>query len=202
MLSGQRQAVRRRRRSTRSSPGCCRCSTRRCSRTWPSSSAARRPGGDPADGDPAGIVPGFQNYTGTVPADQLRLNVAIPPTTSNPNIVRPARRRRRRVPERPAGVRRRRQHRAAGDRRGHLPAGRQELHARRRGGRAHRGPDAPADRYSASSRTSASRSTGSTPASWANGLQRAKHDHATRALRRPAPTRSSWCSISAVVSAR
>jgi hypothetical protein len=32
-------------------------------------------------GLPSGIVPGFQNYTGKLPADQLRLNVAIPPTT-------------------------------------------------------------------------------------------------------------------------
>jgi hypothetical protein len=37
-------------------------------------------------GIPSGIVPGFQNYTGKVMADQLRLNVAIPPTTSNPSI--------------------------------------------------------------------------------------------------------------------
>jgi hypothetical protein len=36
-------------------------------------------------GLPAGIVPGFQNYTGKVQADQLRLNVAIPPTKSNPS---------------------------------------------------------------------------------------------------------------------
>jgi Domain of unknown function (DUF4331) len=36
-------------------------------------------------GIPSGIVPGFQNNTGKVPADQLRLNLAIPPTTSNPN---------------------------------------------------------------------------------------------------------------------
>ena len=36
-------------------------------------------------GIPSGIVPGFQNYTGTTLADQLRLNVAIPPTTSNPS---------------------------------------------------------------------------------------------------------------------
>ena len=36
-------------------------------------------------GIPAGIVDGFQNYTGTVQADMLRLNVAIPPTTSNPD---------------------------------------------------------------------------------------------------------------------
>jgi len=36
-------------------------------------------------GLPSGIVPGFQNYTGKVPADQLRLNVAIPPTKTNPS---------------------------------------------------------------------------------------------------------------------
>jgi len=33
-------------------------------------------------GIPAGVVKGFQNYTGTRQADVLRLNVAIPPTTS------------------------------------------------------------------------------------------------------------------------
>ena len=33
-------------------------------------------------GLPAGIVPGFQNFTGITYADQLRLNVAIPPTPS------------------------------------------------------------------------------------------------------------------------
>jgi Domain of unknown function (DUF4331) len=32
-------------------------------------------------GIPAGVVPGFQNYTGAVQADMLRLNVAVPPTT-------------------------------------------------------------------------------------------------------------------------
>jgi hypothetical protein len=31
-------------------------------------------------GIPKGVVPGFQNFTGTVQADMLRLNVAIPPT--------------------------------------------------------------------------------------------------------------------------
>jgi len=36
-------------------------------------------------GIPNGIVGGFQNYTGPVLADMLRLNVAIPPTTSSPN---------------------------------------------------------------------------------------------------------------------
>ncbi len=36
-------------------------------------------------GIPAGVVPGFQNFTGATYADQLRLNVAVPPTTANPN---------------------------------------------------------------------------------------------------------------------
>jgi hypothetical protein len=31
-------------------------------------------------GIPSGVVPGFQNYTGAVQADLLRLNVAVPPT--------------------------------------------------------------------------------------------------------------------------
>jgi hypothetical protein len=35
-------------------------------------------------GIPAGVVPGFQNYTGTTQADLLRLNVAVPPA-SKPN---------------------------------------------------------------------------------------------------------------------
>jgi hypothetical protein len=38
-------------------------------------------------GIPSGIVPGFQNFTGPHPADMLRLNVAIKPTTSNPNAL-------------------------------------------------------------------------------------------------------------------
>jgi Domain of unknown function (DUF4331) len=36
-------------------------------------------------GLPAGIVPGFQNNTGKQYADELRLNLAIPPTTDKPN---------------------------------------------------------------------------------------------------------------------
>ena len=36
-------------------------------------------------GIPAGLIPGFQNYTGATQADELRLNTAIPPTKS-PNI--------------------------------------------------------------------------------------------------------------------
>jgi hypothetical protein len=37
-------------------------------------------------GLPAGVVPGFQNFTGNTYADQLRLNVAIPPASS-PNAL-------------------------------------------------------------------------------------------------------------------
>ncbi len=36
-------------------------------------------------GIPSGVVPGFQNYTGPTQADLLRLNLAIPPTTSKPS---------------------------------------------------------------------------------------------------------------------
>ena len=36
-------------------------------------------------GLPSGIIPGFQNFTGPAPADMLRLNMAIPPS-SDPNI--------------------------------------------------------------------------------------------------------------------
>ena len=35
-------------------------------------------------GIPSGLIPGFQNFTGTTQADELRLNVAIPPS-ANPN---------------------------------------------------------------------------------------------------------------------
>ena len=37
-------------------------------------------------GIPSGVVPGFQNYTGPVASDMLRLNVAVPPT-KNPNNI-------------------------------------------------------------------------------------------------------------------
>ncbi|CUR59609.1 conserved hypothetical protein [metagenome] len=37
-------------------------------------------------GIPSGVVPGFQNYTGPVASDMLRLNVAIPPT-AQPNSL-------------------------------------------------------------------------------------------------------------------
>ena len=36
-------------------------------------------------GIPSGIIPGFQNNTGSTPADLLRLNIAIPPA-AHPNI--------------------------------------------------------------------------------------------------------------------
>ena len=38
-------------------------------------------------GIPSGIVDGFQNFTTTKPSDMLRLNVAIQPTTDNPNAL-------------------------------------------------------------------------------------------------------------------
>jgi hypothetical protein len=38
-------------------------------------------------GIPTGVVNGFQNFTTTKPSDMLRLNVAIPPTTNNPNAL-------------------------------------------------------------------------------------------------------------------
>ena len=37
-------------------------------------------------GIPSGVVPGFQNFTGPVQADMLRLNTAVPPT-ANPNPI-------------------------------------------------------------------------------------------------------------------
>ncbi len=37
-------------------------------------------------GIPAGVVPGFQNYTGAKQADMLRLNVAIPPASKPNNL--------------------------------------------------------------------------------------------------------------------
>src|SRR2546422_2342221 len=36
-------------------------------------------------GIPTGIISGFQNFTGALQADYLRLNMAIPPNTSNPS---------------------------------------------------------------------------------------------------------------------
>ena len=52
-------------------------------KVFPNLAAYKKPREDLAailmTGIPAGIVPGFQNYTGKTPADMLRLNVAIPP---------------------------------------------------------------------------------------------------------------------------
>ena len=71
---------------TPSWPRCCPRSTRACSRTWPRWSPAGKPRADLEaillTGIPTGIIPGFQNFTGPVQADMLRLNTAIPPTTS------------------------------------------------------------------------------------------------------------------------
>ena len=83
-------------------------------------------------GIPKGVVPGFQNFTGPVAADMLRLNVAIPPSgpAEQPGT---GRRRRRRLPERAPDRRRRRHHRAAGHRRPDPAAGRPVVQAGRRG---------------------------------------------------------------------
>jgi hypothetical protein len=56
---------------------------------FPKLAAYKKPRADLAaillTGIPAGVVPGFQNYTGPVQADMLRLNVAVPPAkTPNP----------------------------------------------------------------------------------------------------------------------
>jgi hypothetical protein len=37
-------------------------------------------------GIPSGVVPGFQNFTGTVQADMLRLNMAVPPATTSSTL--------------------------------------------------------------------------------------------------------------------
>jgi hypothetical protein len=55
---------------------------------FPNLAAYKKPRADLAaillTGIPTGVVPGFQNFTGAVQADMLRLNLAIPPTTTNP----------------------------------------------------------------------------------------------------------------------
>lgn len=38
-------------------------------------------------GIPSGLIPGFQNFTGSTQADYLRLNIAIPPNTTNPSSL-------------------------------------------------------------------------------------------------------------------
>ena len=73
-------------------------------------------------GIPAGVItpaPTFTNYNGTgVKADLLRLNTAIPPS-STPNSLGLLGLDVGRVPQRPTGLRRRGHHRAAGGRRRH-----------------------------------------------------------------------------------
>jgi hypothetical protein len=55
---------------------------------FPNLAAYKKPRADLAaillTGIPSGVVPGFQNFTGSVQADILRLNLAVPPTTTNP----------------------------------------------------------------------------------------------------------------------
>jgi hypothetical protein len=57
---------------------------------FPNLAAYKKPRADLAailmTGIPSGIVTGFQNFTGTIPADYLRLNVAIPPAKT-PNVL-------------------------------------------------------------------------------------------------------------------
>ena len=97
--------------ATRSSPSSW------LSPSWPSCSRSSTPGCSPTSqtltadradllailltGIPAGLIHGFQNFTGTTQADVLRLNVAIPPS-AQPEPPRPARRRPGRLPQRPA----------------------------------------------------------------------------------------------------
>jgi hypothetical protein len=51
---------------------------------FPNLAAYKKPRADLAaillTGIPAGVVPGFQNYTGPIQADMLRLNIAVPPS--------------------------------------------------------------------------------------------------------------------------
>ena len=83
-------------------------------------------------GLPSGVVAGFQNSMGTVQADMLRLNLAVPVTTQGAEQPRSDRQRPRRLPERPSRVRRRHDDRAARARGRHAAARRQVVHARRR----------------------------------------------------------------------
>ena len=74
----------------------CRCCTRASSRTWrPTTRTARDLLAILLTGIPAGIVPGFQNFTGTTQADMLRLNVAIKPPAQPEHERHPRRRPRR-----------------------------------------------------------------------------------------------------------
>ncbi|MEO3937225.1 DUF4331 domain-containing protein [Dermatophilaceae bacterium Soc4.6] len=57
---------------------------------FPNLAAYKKPRADLAaillTGIPTGVVPGFQNFTGTVKADMLRLNVAVKPTAKPNNL--------------------------------------------------------------------------------------------------------------------
>jgi hypothetical protein len=58
---------------------------------FPNLAAYKKPRADLAaillTGIPAGIVPNFQTFSGQTQADMLRLNLAIPPTTSRPSSL-------------------------------------------------------------------------------------------------------------------
>ena len=92
-------------------------------------------------GIPAGVVPGFQNYTGPVESDMLRLNVAVPADHVEPQQPGAGRGGRRGLPERTPRGRRRGDHRAAGGGGSHDPARRPVVHARRCGQRHQRRHD-------------------------------------------------------------
>ena len=64
-------------------------------------------------GLPSGVVAGFQNSMGTMQADMLRLNLAVPVDEAGREQPRSDRQRPRRLPERPSRVRRRHDDRAA-----------------------------------------------------------------------------------------
>ena len=178
-------------------------------------------------GIPSGIIAGFQNFTGSTPADQLRLNTAIPPA-SEPEPVRPPRRRPGRLPERTEAPGRHRRGRAAGDRGCDLPARQQQVHAGRGRRSAHAGHPGPAHRrqrgpvHGDASRTSERRTTGTTrrraerqcagggpSAAGAQPGGQMFHDHDRDHLHRQITTtaqtrcgRSPWCSTSATASGR
>ena len=82
-------------------------------------------------GIPAGVVPGFQNFTGTHAGGPAPAQ----PRGAADGVSEPAGaggRGRGRLPERPTGGRRRRHHRAPGGRRPDHPPGRPDLHPGRR----------------------------------------------------------------------
>ena len=82
-------------------------------------------------GIPAGIVPGFQNFTGQS-GRSAAAEHGDPADAQEPQAARAGRGRPGRLPERPPRVRRRGHGGAAGDRRRDLSAREQELHAGRR----------------------------------------------------------------------